>query len=250
MVTHCPLTGSSLVFDRRSLDDVALGVSGLLYQNNLIMYDRTTGESLWPQMLREARCGPGTGTKLAMVPAIEMRWDAFRTLHPEGRVLSDSQGFSSRNYRSYPYGSYAHPANPTLLFPLGSSIDARRPPKERVLGIPVGTGGIAFPFGALDKFGSTAVVDAGLAGSAVVVFWNGEAQAAMAYRPSLDGEPLTFRATPDGILDDETGSVWRITGEAVAGPLTGRRLTPVAEAYVAYWFAWAAFHPEASLWTG
>ena len=62
-VTHCPLTGSSLVFDRGAVNPVEFGVSGLLYLNNLIMCDRkttaafTTNESLWSQMARGARCG-------------------------------------------------------------------------------------------------------------------------------------------------------------------------------------------------
>ena len=39
-VTHCPLTGSSLAFDRRTVSGAEFGVSGLLFQTNLIMYDR------------------------------------------------------------------------------------------------------------------------------------------------------------------------------------------------------------------
>lgn len=41
--THCPLTGSSLVFDRSAFGNVEFGVSGLLYRNNLIMFDRNGG---------------------------------------------------------------------------------------------------------------------------------------------------------------------------------------------------------------
>lgn len=33
-VTHCPLTGSSLVFDRAAIGGAELGVSGLLFKNN------------------------------------------------------------------------------------------------------------------------------------------------------------------------------------------------------------------------
>ena len=40
-VTHCPLTGSSLAFDRHPVSGAEFGVSGLLFQTNLIMYDRT-----------------------------------------------------------------------------------------------------------------------------------------------------------------------------------------------------------------
>ncbi|MCH7564595.1 MAG: DUF3179 domain-containing protein, partial [Gemmatimonadetes bacterium] len=56
-VTFCPLTGSSMVFDRSSVRGVEFGVSGLLFQNNLVMYERSgdgTDASLWPQMIRGA----------------------------------------------------------------------------------------------------------------------------------------------------------------------------------------------------
>ena len=49
-VTYCPLTGSSMVFDRAAAEGAELGTSGLLFKNNLVMYDRSgrrTGIRLW-----------------------------------------------------------------------------------------------------------------------------------------------------------------------------------------------------------
>ncbi|MGH7477288.1 MAG: DUF3179 domain-containing protein [Longimicrobiales bacterium] len=251
-VTHCPLTGSSLVFDRGPVGDPEFGVSGLLYLNNLIMYDRSTGESLWPQMARGARCGPRRGTDLTMLPAIEMTWAGWHALHPNTRVVSSATGHS-RNYRLYPYGRYAEPGNAELLFPIPGGIDSRRPPKERVLGIPMPGAGLALPFGELRDAGAfaggLAAVDAVLLdGRAVVVFWDAAAEAAMAYEVVVDGERLSFHVDGGRILDEETGSVWRVDGQATEGPLRSQRLRPVAEAYVAYWFAWQAFHPDTELW--
>jgi len=68
-ITHCPLTGSSLGFDRAGVAGAEFGVSGLLFRNNLIMYDRSGDESLWPQMLRGARCGTRNGEDLSIRPA-------------------------------------------------------------------------------------------------------------------------------------------------------------------------------------
>jgi hypothetical protein len=79
-VTHCPLTGSSMAFDRGGVGGAEFGVSGLLYQNNLILHNRNAKESLWPQMLRGARCGDLTGTELAMVPVVEMTWGGMHDL--------------------------------------------------------------------------------------------------------------------------------------------------------------------------
>jgi hypothetical protein len=52
-MAHSPYR-SSLAFDRAPAGGATFGVSGLLYQNNLMMYDRNRPESLWPQMLRGA----------------------------------------------------------------------------------------------------------------------------------------------------------------------------------------------------
>jgi hypothetical protein len=249
-VTHCPLTGSSLVFDRGPAGDVTFGVSGLLYLNNLILYDRTEPESFWPQMARRATCGERTGTPLTMVASLETTWDSWRTMHP-GTLVVSSFTDTPRDYRVYPYGGYDNLGNPDLLFPIPGSVDGRRLPKERVLGLPAGaTSGIAFPFGELQAIGSLAVVETSVDGSEVVVFWDGRAQAAMGYYPEGPGGHLTFRVEGDRILDDATGSAWRIDGLAIEGPLAGASLQPVAEAFVSYWFAWALFHEEAELWTG
>jgi len=176
-----------------------------------------------------------------MVPIIEMSWEAWKTLHPQTLVVSDDTQYS-RDYNQYPYGNYEQLDNSTTLFP--ANIDDRRPAKERVLGIPFGSGGVAFPFGLLDEEGAVAAVSGAFPGGAGVVFWDRESQAAMAFRPTIDAEALTFSVVGGRITDDRTGSIWRVDGLAVEGPLTGRQLQPVAEAFVAYWFAWPEFYPE------
>ena len=155
-VTFCPLTGSSMVFQRQGDEGDEFGVSWLLFKNNLVMYDRPiveTGspgeDSVWPQMLAGGFCGPSEGEKLTMVPAIEIEWEDWLALHPDTRVVGSETGIS-RDYTLYPYGNYEVENNYLTLAPV-KNLDFRRPPKERILGIPFvdGQGGIAFPFGAL-----------------------------------------------------------------------------------------------------
>ena len=246
-ITHCPLTGSSLAFDRGPAAGAEFGVSGLLYLNNLIMYDRNGDESLWPQMLRGARCGIRDGTELPMVPIFEMTWRGWKHLHPETMVVSENTG-SSRDYRVYPYGDYDDPNNTNTFFPV--DLDPRRPPKERVLGIPVGSGGLVFPYGLLDTQGPVAAVAVEVAGEDLVVFWDRFRETAMAFRPLVDTEGLTFTVVQGRITDEQTGSSWTVDGLATTGPLTGRRLAPKAEAFVAFWFAWPEFYPELRIWNG
>ena len=254
-VSYSPGTGSSLVFDRRSVSGAEFGVSGLVFNNNLVMYERRSDSSLWPQMMRTARCGPQTGHVLDMFPAVEMRWGGWRSLHPETLVINDETGHS-RDYQHYPYGEYEASSNPATLYP-HAPIDGRRMPKERVLGIPptvydgeIIGGAVAFPFPTLDNGDPIRVVHHRAAGRPVVVFWDRDAQAATAFRPSYGGSNVVFEARGDMIVDVDTESKWTLEGVAVSGELAGERLEVVAEAYVSFWFAWATFVPSTEIWGG
>jgi hypothetical protein len=262
-ITYCPLTGSSMVFERGAAGGAEFGTSGLLFKNNLVMYDRAPGDeeySLWPQMLAGGFCGPSEGRRLTMVAAIEIEWEDWLALHPDTRVVGSNTGIS-RNYTLYPYGAYAVEDNEFTLVDINpDSLDRRRPPKERVLGIPFvdGQGGIAFPFGALREaaIGDLAVVQTvvgdggeGQGGvDPVVVFWDGGAEAAMAFTPVSTTQDLTFEVRNGGFVDVETGTQWSIDGKGLSGPLAGQQLRTIVEGYVSFWFAFSQFFPDPVLW--
>jgi uncharacterized protein DUF3179 len=255
-ITYCPLTGSTMGFDRTSIGGQELGVSGLLFMNNFLMFNRGDPESLWPQMLGEAKCKADIGRTLDRFPIFEMTWQAWKGLHPETTVISSEVNIS-RDYTLYPYGDYELLSNSRFLFPAMPRLDERRPAKERVLGLPStksGEPGIAFPFGALEEEPSSwTVIETEWNGEEVVLLWADVPAGGGVFSPfhPVTGERLWFRTAPSrGIEDTTTGTLWSITGEAIAGELLGLRLEPVAEAYVAFWGAWAAFHPATRLWQG
>ncbi|MDH3206504.1 MAG: DUF3179 domain-containing protein [Gemmatimonadota bacterium] len=253
-ITYCPLTGSSLVFDRTAIGGARLGVSGLLFMNNLVLFDRSTGESLWPQMLAEARCGVQTGTRLGQHPFVEMQWSEWLSLHPDTRVLDGDQGYDPIrfDYLLYPYGVYRETEAFWRAATTMPPLDRRRFSKERVVGVPSSTAGqtIAFPFGALtDLDGTYQAVDFALEGAPALVLWSDDAQGGYAYRPETeDGTPVTLLSTTSGFEDVETGSTWTVEGEAVAGPMAGARLVALERTHTAFWGAWAAFNPDTRLW--
>ena len=248
-VTYCPLTGSALAFDRGSVGGAEFGVSGLLFQANLIMYDRQSDDSLWPQMSGAAACGPREGQALARYPLVEMRWQGWKELFPGSTVIGLDL-FDHDTYSVNPYGNaYEDPNNPDYIgFPIPRD-DDRRQPKERVLGLPAPAGGVpvAFPFHAMEARGEKWVAEFDYGGEAAVVLWDRTRFAAVAVRPVARGQRLSFRAKEDAIVDNETGSHWSVAGEATEGPLAGERLAIIPEAYVAFWLAWAAFHPGTEL---
>jgi hypothetical protein len=242
-VTYCPLTGSSLVFNMGTVTRFI--VSGLLFNNNLMMVDGDT-ESLWPQMSRGARCGPRDGKSLTVLPSIEITWAGWRELHPDTRVVSGTTGFS-RDYTLYPYDLYEDPNAPPL-FEVPAR-DSRRQVKERVLGVPGGSGAaMAFPFFALADAGDLVAIHETVDGRPTLVLWDASTASAVALRPEVDGQRLTFEVRAGEFRDLETDSTWRVDGLAVAGPLAGSTLEPIADAFVAFWFAWSTFEPGTRIW--
>jgi hypothetical protein len=63
------------------------------------------------------------------------------------------------------------------------------------------------------------------------------------FDPNLDGQKLTFQFDGENIVDEETGSVWNILGQAIEGPLAGQELEPIVHGDH-FWFSWAAFKPD------
>jgi hypothetical protein len=247
VVSYCPLTGSGMVSDAQIGGQILnFGVSGLLFENNLVMFDRAT-ESLWSQMMVQGVCGDFAGAPAPLRPVVQSTWAAWRTWHPETTVVSFNTGFS-RNYGNYPYGAYDQVGDESLLFP-ASQIDRRRPLKELTLGLVEAAGVKGYPYGTL---GERSAFNDVVGGRPIVVVYDRNAEMALAFDRRADGETLTFAVAETGgfpfhLRDVETGSRWTLDGEAVDGPLAGSRVEQVAT-FSAMWFAWAIFHPNTELY--
>ena len=241
--TFCPLTGSGLVFDP-FIDGSLLefGVSGLLFANNLVLFDRLSGAVYGPQLGVEGKCATFRNRSVSLRTVQEMSWGRWKELHPDTKVVGGNTGFP-RNYRAYPYGSYDQITSSELLFPMG--VDSSRPIKERVLAIRIGEGGRGYPFGELFEMGETSVVNESVGGVPTVVFYESrDGQTALAFDARVGGQVLTFSASEDGTwIDEQTGSTWTIDGSAIAGAMAGERLSPREDSYVLFWFAWRHFQP-------
>ena len=119
-VSYCPLCRSSLVFDRRIGGSTReFGISGLLWNSNVLMYDRqrrSGKESLWSQVHMKAVTGPAAreGLTLKLLPSQLTSWREWRERHPDTTVLSKKTGYS-RNYDVTPYTLYF--SNDRIMFP-------------------------------------------------------------------------------------------------------------------------------------
>lgn len=124
-VTFCPLCGSGVAFDRRIDGEVVeFGVSGVLHDNDLVMYDRSSN-TLWQQITGEAIMGKKLGQKLKTVPLTMTTWREWKRQHRKTKVLSLDTGFDGMDYQSERYGEYI--ASEQIYFPLGHSSAAMHP---------------------------------------------------------------------------------------------------------------------------
>jgi hypothetical protein len=255
VITFCPLCNSALVFDRRVDGEVfEFGVSGLLRNSDLIMYDRTS-ETLWQQFTGDAIIGDLAGRRLKFLPSSLVSFDDFRAAHPDGLVLSRETGFPRRQslYGLNPYTGYDAVGQNPFLF--RGPTDGRLPAMERVVTIALDEVDVAYPLSILSEIG---VINDRQGEQDLVVFHTNGTSSALeaeiiadgadvgatgAFDPNLDRQKLTFRVEGENIIDEETGSTWNILGQATAGPLVGKELTPIVHGDH-FWFSWAAFRPD------
>lgn len=231
LVTYCPLCGSGVVFDRRVRDEVlTFGVSGLLYQNDVLFYDRRT-DSLWSQLEARAVVGPLTGDRLEMVPFSTMRWSDFRKHHPEGEVISFKTGYD-RDYSRDPYRRYRRSRR--VNFPVRHR-DDRVHPKTPVVGLSLDGKSRAYTRKAVREKG----LETGTLGESayLLLWWEGSVRA---YR--LPGD-LTLTVKKSFLQGPE--GPWTVRDD--------RLLSPEGDSYArlplveSYWFAWLTFHPDTQL---
>lgn len=248
-LTFCPLCNATIAFSRTLADGTVLdfGTTGNLRKSDLVMYDRQT-ESWWQQFTGEAIVGEMTGTRLEFLPSQIIAFGDFAEKYPDGRVLSRNTGHN-RPYGNNPYGGYDSVNSSPFAF--RGETDDRLRPLERVVAIEINGVDVAYPFSELEE---SRVINDQVGGEPIVVFWKSGTVSTFGssdedigstgvFSRELDAEVLTFEATADGFVDQETGTTWDLLGEGIAGPLAGQHLEQLVSAEH-FWFAWAAFKPD------
>ena len=165
VISYCPLCGTGMAFESGGS---RFGVSGLLYNSDMLLYDHGTN-SLWSQIIARAISGEKKGQYLKMLPLEHTSWADWRDRHPDTQVLSDKTGYS-RNYSRSPYGNYA--TSESLYFPVIKQ-DQRYHPKEQVIGLKIGQKYKAYPFTELAKTNKLTIQDT-VNGTTVIIQFNAQ----------------------------------------------------------------------------
>lgn len=226
---------------------LSFGVSGKLWKDALIMYDRETG-SLWSHVTGTAVKGKLTGTQLRLYPAIHTSWAEWKQLYPDSHVLSKETAWGLDGMRNV-YETYF--ANPNQLGIFGTqNPDKSLPGKEFVIGLTLESVAVAYPYRHLSL---KPLINDVVAGRPLVVAFSANTATGVVFSRKLPGRTLTFanlrREGKDLVMDDvETKSTWRaLAGEAIRGRLARTRLQPLPST-TGFWFAWKGFYPGTLVW--
>ena len=257
-VTYCPLCNAAMVFSRHYKNQILeFGVSGKVYNSNLVMYDRQT-ESWWLQFTGEAVVGELTHAKLDLLSSQIVSFAQFQQSYPDGKVLSNNTGFNKK-YGVNPYTHYDSRKLPVVWF-YRKPFDDRLLAMERVLGVAMDQQqAMAFPLAVLSD---AAVVQTNVASTPILIISKAgmasavderlikeskDVLAAAAFSRIVSGKRLDFAIKQGEIVDTQTGSVWNMFGQAIAGDYKGQRLQQVDRG-VYFSFVWLDFYPKSSIY--
>ncbi len=219
-------------------EETTFGVSGRLWRDALVLYDRRT-KSLWTQIDGRALTGHAVGQRLEEIPSIVSTWGEWKDMYPDTLVLRPS----ARSRGGSHYTEYLGNADLGIFGTLNP--DDRLDGKSVVLGVRVQGRSSAVPLGYLEEHSP---LNEQLDQEPVLIVSVGGGRDGAAYRRTLNDRTLIFDAAGAGTLTDrQTASVWDAqTGRAIEGPLEGEKLDRL-ETRRGYWFIWATFYPETGL---
>lgn len=236
---------------------LTFGVSGKLYKDALVMFDRQTG-SLWTQVDGSVLRGKMKGAQLERVPAVQTTWAEWKRLHPDTLVLRQEEDARGSAYANY----FRDPER--LGMDTTRNPDGRLPGKSLVVTLRQGNDSLAVPLAALQD---TPLYQTTIAGVPVAIAFNPGAETPRVFDRRL---PARSAGGPDGqgqagennraldfevfaqarhviLRDRQTGTRWSgMTGKALKGELEGQELQPVPY-MVNFWFAWVAYNPRTRL---
>ncbi len=235
-LTYCPLTGTGVAWNRELDGDITtFGVSGKLYNSNLIPYDRKT-DSYWSQMRLDCVQGDLIETVIETFPIIETTWETWKATYPNSSVMTLDTGFS-RDYNAYPYDDYRTNHN-RIFFPV-EPVDSRLPSKERVLAVLTDIENKVY---SIEAFSEDNVISDVVGDTEILVFGSKERNFVLAYE-NIGLQNVRISEANLAIAEDDNGNIININGEIISGPLAGTQLRQT-KSILGYYFSLAAFYPD------
>jgi hypothetical protein len=129
--------------------------------------------------------------------------------------------------------------------------DSRLPNKSLVIGVQLQTQGGNTQFRAypLTHFAETAVINDTLGKVPLLIFHDKASFATAVFKRNVVEDVRTFSPQEGHFVEDNTGTRWNtVTGEATSDKEKGTRLERLPAVNI-YWFAWARYYPQTTIYS-
>lgn len=220
-INYCPLTATTFGWGNSTS---IFGVSGLLYQNNLILYDHET-DSNWSQLELQCVNGSLIGEEPNIKPIIETNWKTWKTLYPETLVLKGTAEQTSKSIQKRTSGS----GKDRVYAIINRSADSK------IYNLNTFTEGKAIKDAFNDK-------------TYLVI---GDDNLMVSFELDDDTENLEFNYNfnnSTSFFSDNEGNIWNAFGIALSGPKIGKVLIPTTSV-VGFSIAIDDFYPNALIYS-
>lgn len=235
MVTYCTVCRTGRVF----LPEVdgqpeTFRLVGMDHYN--AMFEDARTKSWWRQVNGEAIVGPLKGKQLPELESEQMTLAAWKSNHPETKVLQPDSLFLSayESLKDYDEGK--------MKGRLEGKDSVSWGDKSWVVGLQIDQQPRAYDWIELEK---TRVINDAINATPVLVVIEPDSATFHAFSRIVDTDTLEFTLTNNaqGLTDTKTNSIWNWSGACQEGPLAGKKLSPL-RAYQEYWHSWRTFHPQ------
>ena len=100
----------------------------------------------------------------------------------------------------------------------------------------------------LTRFAKTAIINDSVNGVPLLIFHDKESFATAVFKRAVDNKAIIFTSKDGYFAQDNSGTEWNlITGKAISGKHKGARLQRLSAVNI-YWFAWARYYPETTIY--
>lgn len=238
-ITYCPLTGSAVAWNRKINGEISeFGVSGHLFNENLIPYDRN-GNTYWSQMLISGIKGMNGGDELESGQLISTNGESIKAAFPSALILVDTSGNICTDSICIPLKQGSNEGEPG-----DSEIDLPSGDYFGLVNIGVANGGehaLLFTYSNFNS--STTIIKTSFGNSKIIVIGSNDMQFIIAFIYNSSIPEIDFIPSQNNLpvlFSDNKGNQYDMSGFIISGPDTGDRLiSPVA--YSAHSFAWESF---------
>ncbi len=228
----------------RKFDDKvhSFGVSGKLWRDSLVMYDRET-HSYWSHVTGKALKGKYEGKQLKALPVQHLKWKEWKKAYPDSKILVKSRFTTRSSYDRYNRSRKRLGIFGTVNF------DKRLDGKDVVFGLVIDDLPIVFPH---KYFTNTNLVNYSIENQNILAVYSKDAETVTVFNRLVDDRVLTFESAESidthYLRDRETGTLWDgLTGKGLKGELKGKKLKQLVGTQ-AFWFGWRGFYPRTIIW--